>query len=242
EGATGATGCGDRCQDLIDQATAAQDVLPEALAAQQAIIADADAELGRMDAEQERAIADARAELERDNGFFAREKVLFEMLMADRHLLFKYLLIAGILLVLEMAGVLTKLVAHNNTYERHVARSVRIAERAELLQARHISARMHWRAKGNIELQKASDVFYRANGVELNPGAHGRLMAGQRSRPVGVAGVSLRRRATSSPRSGSAHCGGVRQVPSAWRAKRGCSRAWTGSCTGDSQRPNFPAR
>lgn len=170
-GATGIPGCGPQCEEYLQLEREARASLPAQVASQEAAIAAA---LGRIDAlhDLETAeIAAAERAFAADDGFFAREKALWSLLLEDRHLLVRFALIASLLLAFEMAGVLTKLLAKGNAYEQGSARRQRQSVRRSVLDAR--AAKQYalrevryqdevasWRQQGNLELLWIADEAY----------------------------------------------------------------------------------
>lgn len=168
QGPTGQAGCGVECKGFLREAEAARKALPVSLAAQQKKIDAADTAIVALNTAKGTEITQAEAQFAADNGFFAREREFLKMLQQNPTLLLKYLAIAAVLVIFEMAGVLTKVISRGNNYERDMARLSRHIERCSREGNLGDKTMMARRGRGNVLLQKvADDRFYAAHGVTL---------------------------------------------------------------------------
>lgn len=134
-GATGETGCMTQCRLYLAEADAARAAAPALIAAEQAKVDAATAEVTRLNSVKNTEADETAIFAASNDGFLAREQALISALKADPVLLFRYAIIVLVFFCLEMGAVLTKYLAKGNHYERESARMARLAEFASLNRA-----------------------------------------------------------------------------------------------------------
>lgn len=159
-GATGEAGCGTQCREYLAAADAARAAAPGLIAAEQAKLDAANAEIARLNSVKNQEADSTLIFASANDGFLAREQALLHALRQDPVLLFRYLVIVFVFFCLEMGAILTKYLAKGNNYERESARAARLAEFASLVRARSDRTMLAHRSDLNRRMTAASDEHF----------------------------------------------------------------------------------
>lgn len=156
KGATHRGSCGPVCRQYLDRESAAIADLPNHLNAIQTAINARARQREELQARYDRARKDKAEADARNNGFISRESALLQLL-EHPVVLVRYVIIVLTLLVVELMGVLTKLMASGSLYERDQAHARHVDARNNMLRIQRATEINHQRSQDNLSMAQNKD-------------------------------------------------------------------------------------